>query len=1151
MAQNKSHYSLLWKISGKGMAKPSFLFGTMHVEDRRVFNFSDSVMLALQSCPRFALEVQPDSAISKVLQLASGANMDQLKKMFTDEQLKKLEQKYKAKGGQSLDDANPIALDVVLNPKERHADDMQSFIDAYLYGIARTLNKKIYGLEDPGPQIDRYFASPEALKMRLLGALDDDAELYQKRSREEMVKIYSSGDINKVYDYLKGTPLVDSVILARNQVMASSIIKNMQEEPIFSAVGAAHLPGPGGVIDLLQKAGYTVTPVKATFTGVAATFHVDYLKVDWVKFTDAAKGYEVSFPGNPLPVKVAGEPYEMYGDIANELYYGAYAVHKGIPSQPMTPAAAFASTVDFFKTIKRDSIISKKEFDYQGYPAAELMMKAMTQYIRMRLVFANNLMYHFYVSSVSDKLDQPAISRFFNSVAISRIAEKAAAPWTVYTDKQGAFTASFPFPPDIKQVKEPAQSGDDSVNYILNNYTSDDTLNSRSYLLQYYDYPAGTYLADKKAMMDAYISQFTEKGTLIGKTEDITNNGVPGRAAAFVTNGGFSLNLRVFARGNRVYLLMKEITQSGLKDNRPADPFFDTFRLLPYQEAGVYTWQPPNANFKVQMPAEPVVKPQKNDQYNTYITETLRGFSNNPNSGALYFMDCLKISPYYRAANIDTIFKDKIAAYTGGRDSLLKLDTIKVNGIAGRELLIMDTASKEKRRIRMFIDGENYFYLSVRTGQTELYNKTTEAFFNSLTLTAPSAPVDLPSSKAQKIADDLRSADTLVVKKALGALSFYDFKPAEIHYLYEVVKHDMPDDTSIAGVRISVIRKLRAIGNDTTQDFLAGLYPQIKGRDDVKASMLNAIALLDSKRGYDIYLNYLKNDPPLKPSIPYQVFSPLIDSTEYAAKHFAELLPFLKNELYRGRVLNIAANIVEDKKLANNTAVAGNYGLLMAKAGADLNGYLKEADSADNEYRFNIYEYLRLMKHLKHPEFTAKFTSKYLKGDPTGNYVDDAVIARIYNGLPNKPAIVKLLLDSASVRYEMMKAYYAQKQAAMVPARYRKPSEFAKLCLYDYISENGDGDEDQPAVALSDITLLGTVSEAGKLYYTFSFKYGSDDQSTNCIGIAGPYQPGSTKLNFDGYHAYTGFDKLEAGWRTQAQKLIKPLTDANAGTPVR
>src|SRR5437016_2212553 len=52
--------SLLWRISGKNLQHPSYLYGTMHSSDSRVFHFADSVLPLFEQCEAFAMEVVLD-----------------------------------------------------------------------------------------------------------------------------------------------------------------------------------------------------------------------------------------------------------------------------------------------------------------------------------------------------------------------------------------------------------------------------------------------------------------------------------------------------------------------------------------------------------------------------------------------------------------------------------------------------------------------------------------------------------------------------------------------------------------------------------------------------------------------------------------------------------------------------------------------------------------------------------------------------------------------------------------------------------------------------------------------------------------------------------------------------------------------------------
>ena len=61
IAQTTRHpKTLLWRISGNGLQSPSYLFGTMHLNDERLFHFTDSVYKAIEKCDGLAIEINPD-----------------------------------------------------------------------------------------------------------------------------------------------------------------------------------------------------------------------------------------------------------------------------------------------------------------------------------------------------------------------------------------------------------------------------------------------------------------------------------------------------------------------------------------------------------------------------------------------------------------------------------------------------------------------------------------------------------------------------------------------------------------------------------------------------------------------------------------------------------------------------------------------------------------------------------------------------------------------------------------------------------------------------------------------------------------------------------------------------------------------------------
>jgi uncharacterized protein YbaP (TraB family) len=1139
-AQQKSNYSLLWKITGKGINKPSYLFGTMHVKDKRVFNFSDSVMLALQSCSRFALEVHPDTLISKMF--ASLQNPDSLRnieRLLSKEDYEKLAKKFKDKNGYAMDKTDPMILESLMEHDDRKADDKVSFIDAYLYGIARTLNKNILGLEDAASQFDQYYGSKDAIKERLLDLLDDDVEAAKDESKEEMIKIYSTGNLYEIYNYLQSIAPLDSTIIARNKVMANSMIKYMADDPLFTAVGAAHLPGPDGVIALLRKEGYTVSCVRATFTGVANTYHIDYLKMNWPLYKNENMGYSVNFPGTPIKYPMSGINTFIYPDMANDVYYGVYAVPRGIPGRPVNRAQVISKFIAIISDKPQNRILSRKDFVYNKIPCTELLLTTPSGYMRMRLLLANNLLYSLYAGSKVNRLNEPSASRFLNSFVNFPVVQKAPASWITYTNPTAAFSVKLPGQPQVITKEVPTQGKKDKYTISLNMYVSSDSVNSKSYLVRYNDYPVGTYLKDKATLFNSIFADFKDKGKVISGPTDISKGDYDGREYQIILTGGFYTTMRLYARGNRVYLLLKEITQPDQKDTQK-DAFFDSFQYLPYVEPAYYSFKDDSNRYELQMLSKPrvLIDTASITNYRSYLKNIVTYYSTSPSSGGVYGFEHSTIRPYYRISSTDSLYTSMAKSLIGYQDTVLKVDTVTVDGVKGRELLTQTKGTNNKSRVRMLVSGYDVYYFVSHIDNSELFNKTSNTFYNSLKITNPNpSNTYLAASKAAKIFKALESNDTTVYKGALGALSYYDFKPDEYPAVYEALQKSYPDDSVTTGVRARLIKTFRGVSNDTTANFLLSLYPKLKGKDVLKGAVLSIITTVDKKNGYDDYLRLLTTDPPLTVKEGYQIFNPFNDSLEFAAAHFDQVLPLVKYENLRTYILRTAQQMANKKDDLYANKLKANYSTLMAHAQADIDNYIRLRDSTVNMYNGEMYNYMQLIGQIKNGDLNDKLTNSYLTKDPNGLYASDAIIARIKNHLPNNQLLVNKYLDSIGTRYDVMEAFSKQNQLTLIPLKYRSQSEYAKLCLYQYVSQDEYGSPQK-------MVLLGNVIKNGSVYYAFKFSLPDRDDKNELIALTGPYKPGSAKLNFEKYYAYTDYDVVKTNWRLQATKMIAPLIDA-------
>lgn len=102
-----------------------------------------------------------------------------------------------------------------------------------------------------------------------------------------------------------------------------------------------------------------------------------------------------------------------------------------------------------------------------------------------------------------------------------------------------------------------------------------------------------------------------------------------------------------------------------------------------------------------------------------------------------------------------------------------------------------------------------------------------------------------------------------------------------------------------------------------------------------------------------------------------------------------------------------------------------------------------------------------------------------------------------------------------------------------VPAKYRKPSEFGKLLVYELMSEDYE---------LKEISLLGEIEEDGHVYYVYSYEIASDEEEKQRYwAVAGAFKKGSEKIDFKNHFADTDLEPLQEDWKTQAKAVVEKM----------
>ena len=264
--------SLLWEIKGNDLAKPSYLYGTMHSFDSRAFRFTKQAERYIQKSDIFAMEMimdipadDPMWMLPKLLMpgdttlnmLMDSLSFLKLNQYMTDTLQMPLIFFARVKPfflmAFFMQDDHPLSI------------DRSTFLDYDLSKRAKKFKKPVIGLETMEEQLRAVDAIPlrEQAKM-LLDAIDSESD--GNSQDDELLLSYEKADLSGIYSLYKKEDLSNtfnaSLITTRNTRMVDRMeVYIKQGKSLFTAVGALHLPGEEGIINLLRKKGYIVTPI--------------------------------------------------------------------------------------------------------------------------------------------------------------------------------------------------------------------------------------------------------------------------------------------------------------------------------------------------------------------------------------------------------------------------------------------------------------------------------------------------------------------------------------------------------------------------------------------------------------------------------------------------------------------------------------------------------------------------------------------------------------------------------------------------------------------------------------------------------------------------------------------------------------------------
>jgi len=266
--------SLLWEISGNGLTKPSYLYGTIHMICKDDAALGDSLVAAIERSDRVYFEVDMDNLMEMLSAFKDFKmrNDTTLADLLSKEDYEKVKQYMESKSAllpfSQLETYKPMLASSLLMESGIGCEESVA-MEQLILEVAKKNRKRIEGLETMSYQASIFDSIPYKLQaQQLLKYVTDDGDKSgSDKQFDEMIEAYKEQDIEKLGKFVATDDgglgnYEDILIYHRNRNWVEKLKKIMPEKALTIAVGAGHLAGEKGVIKLLRKEGYTVRPIK-------------------------------------------------------------------------------------------------------------------------------------------------------------------------------------------------------------------------------------------------------------------------------------------------------------------------------------------------------------------------------------------------------------------------------------------------------------------------------------------------------------------------------------------------------------------------------------------------------------------------------------------------------------------------------------------------------------------------------------------------------------------------------------------------------------------------------------------------------------------------------------------------------------------------
>ncbi len=1168
--------SLLWEITGNGLKKPSYLFGTMHVSNKMVFHLGDSFYNALKSVDAVALELNPDSWQEQ---------------MVETEKIKDEYGNYtRAAGGNYLNESGfriskyddelkaairtePTVVNNLLYRSYRTREDFEedTFLDLYIFQTAKKLGKRATGVEDffesEKVVIEAYTAMSKEKKRKVI---DTDGESYAEIQRK-IEDAYRRGDLD-LMDSLdimmeRSDAFREKFMYRRNEIQAYSIDTILKKNSLFVGVGAAHLPGKRGIIEMLRTMGYTLRPVKLADRNAQQKETIDKLTVPvtFSKYQSADGLYSVDVPGKLYKMnnEYGGLDRLQYSDMGNGTYYlvtrvKTHAGFLGIKDDDVLKKIDSMLYENIPGKILTKTLITKN--GYKGYDVVNKTRRGDVQRYQFYVTPFEILI--FKMSGKEGYVQGAEAERFFNSVALRPQEQNIVS----YEPPQGGFSVNFSQPPNATFTGTGDGEGRWEYEAIDKPTGTASLIFRRSiYNFKFLDQDSFDLAMIEESFRspDYFDKQVSRKMSSF--------NGYPCLDVTEKLKDGREITARYLIKGPHYYVIA---TRGG--DKKQAAAFINSFRFSPYRYAAAKPYTDTFMRFAVNTPVSPEIDPGyrrlieqakkeadngQGARYTPFWPKDMKALFRSDSTGEAIGLSVQEYPRYYYIRDKAKFWDNELSDYYEKTSLAVHSKTpVTASGdTLGYTFQLRDTGSS-RVIIRSVLASGNYMFSMVTMGDT--LNHASGFIQNFLTSFQPlkdSTGKSFFANRLDTFFADLFSKDSAVQVKAQQQLSNVYYGEGGVRQIVKAIDRLKNGDREYFSVKSKLIAELGYIRDTVYHEVVPALkriYEQTADTSLFQNEVLIALARHQTKESYALLKELILQDPPVfDNSYEYStLFSRLNDTLKLAKTLFPDIMQLASLDDYKGRLLTLLGNLADSGYLE-----AKDYEPYFSKIYFDARIELKKLQGKDEKrmeaesrkdkeedngnynpvYRGSgnnddLEQYgVLLMPFYDKNTGVQKYFSRLLQSkDPVVRM--NTAISLLRNGKPVADSVLNTLAADDKYRVRLFKRMKKNKLLAKFPARYNNPLDLARSRM---VTERGDYDKIDSVVYVD----KQKVHYENKTGYVYFFKYRIQKEDDWKIGFSGLLPENEKEAGIDDEFTSMTDKKLKADEPIieQYNKLLK------------